>query len=69
MFFVLATLGSLGFAERPKSAVADFVEQGFVHRSLSANKKAPFSGGLFIGGQRGGLAIRRGAPQSAVLDI
>jgi hypothetical protein len=29
MFFVLALLGSLGFASRPKSAVADLVEQGF----------------------------------------
>jgi len=36
MFLVLALLGSLGFASRPKSAVADFVEQGLVHRSGSA---------------------------------
>ena len=29
MFLVFASLRSLGFASRPKSAVADFVEQGF----------------------------------------
>src|SRR5690242_5429494 len=37
---------------RPKSAVADLVEQWVLSSAISANKKAP-QGGLFIGGQGG----------------
>src|SRR4051812_45534259 len=61
MFLVLLTLGSLGYRLAPKLPVGNFVEQGSVHRSLSANKKAP-QGGFFIGGQRGIRTLERLSP-------
>src|SRR6478752_7260391 len=47
------TLGSRGFASRPKSAVADFVERGSVHRSRSAIKKGPARGPCLMADREG----------------
>jgi hypothetical protein len=44
MFFVLAALGSLGFASRPKSAVADFVEPVGRSPNPIRHKKGPTRG-------------------------
>src|SRR5262245_61104298 len=56
-FFVLATLGSLGGRVRPPRAQirlsANLSNKGSSTSPQSANKKAPTSGGFFIGGQGG----------------
>src|ERR1043166_995818 len=63
MFLVLAdariTRRSRPTASRPKSAVADFVEQGFVHLSPIRQLKRAHKGPFLIGGQGGIRTLER----------
>ena len=63
MFLVLATLGSLGGRVRPPRAQnclsAILSNKGSSTSPQSANKKAPTSGGFFIGGQGGIRTLER----------